>query len=240
MSLLIKARELRNARRAEEAVPVYLEYARENPADAPRAITEAAECFLNINVLEQEVDLGPVRLIFQGDLTNAERLFRAALEIRPGHARALRGLVDVLKPEDPERRDLLERLLAVRPDFLAMVELGDFLRTQEKRYEEAYGWYKQAVLRRPNELTGYVKLQDICRKLGRAEEAEDWKRKWKQQTAPFRPTKSARDRAIEVPVSEDGWAVCPQCGFKFQPTNDNAYRDGRHRKCRQRLTFRDA
>jgi hypothetical protein len=63
---------------------------------------------------------------------------------------------------------------------MAALDLGDLYRTHRKNYARAYELYVLAQGISPRDKGSYLKLQDICKKLGRPEEAEVWKARWKE------------------------------------------------------------
>jgi tetratricopeptide (TPR) repeat protein len=192
----------------------------------------------NVNVLKEEIDLGPITMIFQGDLKNAEKLFRQALEKDAMNVKALSGLAQILKDDDPERKQFLERILGVRDDLMALLSLGDYCRTFEKDFDRAHALYKRAAEQYPGDKPAYLKLQDICRRTGRTEEAKEWSDRWKARQQAERAPRSQRDKPREAIVDAEGWTTCPACGFRFEVSNDRVLRDGRHRRCGQLLDLK--
>src|SRR5581483_11278368 len=99
-----------------KAIEFFLRHARECPAEAAHAYAGVAECYLNTNTLQRPVSTAPgVTLVFQGDRGSAEYYFRLALAADPNNARALWGLAGLLPESSEERRELLERSVAVLP-----------------------------------------------------------------------------------------------------------------------------
>lgn len=53
-------------------------------------------------------------------------------------------------------------------------------------------------------------------------------------------TELALNRALTVVVDDDGWAKCPRCNFRFFARDQAVWKDGRHRRCGQRLCTSDS
>ena len=166
------------------AIQLYLEHAEECPTDAAQAYARVAECSLATNVLPAPVSLAPgVTLIHQDDRKTAEHYYRLALEADPRNVKALWGLSQLVPETSKERLNLLERSVAVQPGTLNLVALGDYYRSQLKELERAYEVYKQAQEHAPRVQTAYLRLNDICRRLGRPEEAKEWSQRWREAYA---------------------------------------------------------
>src|SRR5688500_4967115 len=96
------------------AVELFLRHAESCPAEATRAYAAAAECCLRSNPVERPIPVaGGVTLVSQGNRQDAEKYFRLALQADSHNARALWGLAELLPDGSAERRELLERSVAV-------------------------------------------------------------------------------------------------------------------------------
>ena len=92
------------------------------------------------------------RLHKEGQLEEAEKLYRQVLKNNPDNIDAMRMLAMVaatLKRFDDAER-LLRRAVGIAPDFLAaVIDLGRILKEQD-RFEEAIGYFKKAIEINPN------------------------------------------------------------------------------------------
>jgi tetratricopeptide (TPR) repeat protein len=181
---------LANQRRYEEAIDAFCTHAREVPSEAAKAWTRAGECSEFANVLPGPVAVadGAMTLLSQGDRRGAEQFFRRALTSDPDYPRALRGLAKTLPDTADERREVLERALAVSPDLLTILELGDFHRTVRRDYAKAQELYERAVAHTPQDKSAYLKLIDLCRRSGRPDEAASWSTRLKERAKVGTPT----------------------------------------------------
>ncbi len=178
------------AKKYEEAIAHFVRHAERVPADAARAFERAGVACQRSNALPSPVEVAPgLTLVSQGNRERAEAFFRLALERAPSHPRSLKGLASVLATSSDERCAVLERLVEVQPDFMALVDLADFYRSHRKDYARAHDLYVRAQNLSPGDRTVHVKLQDICKKLGRPDEAEEWRRSYQVQktNVPPRP-----------------------------------------------------
>jgi tetratricopeptide (TPR) repeat protein len=158
-----------------------LRHATTLPNEAAQAYAGAAECCLRSNVLETPVPVAlGIALVSQGERRAAEYYFRLALKADPENAKALWGLSELLPESSDERQELLERSVAGQPGTLNLVALGDYYRSTVKNLERAYALYKQAQEHSPRDQTAYLRLSDICRRMGRPDEAKDWTRRWQE------------------------------------------------------------
>jgi len=163
------------------AVRSYLLHAEGFPAEAAQAYAGAAECCLRSNIIQAPISIASgISLVSQGDLRGAEYYFRLALQADPKNAKALWGLSELLSDSSDERRELLERSAAVMPGTLNLVALGDYYRSRLKDFDRAYTLYRQAVEHAPRDQTAYLRLNDVCRRLERPEEAKEWSSRWKE------------------------------------------------------------
>jgi tetratricopeptide (TPR) repeat protein len=159
----------------QEALDAYLEHARTCPEDAANAYAYAARCCPHINVLPEPKSVAPgATLVHQGNTKGTEQYCRAALAIDPNHFMALKQLAMVLPKKSSERVEVLERAVALRPDPLLLADLGDYYRSVAKDLERAYRAYLKAQEAHPEDATAYRRLSDVCRRMGRADEAEAW------------------------------------------------------------------
>ena len=165
----------------EQAIRLFLRHAKNIPSEAGQAYAGAAECCLRSNVIKVPVPVAPgIELVSQGDMRGAEHYFRLALQSDSKNARALWGLSELLPESSDERRELLERSVAANPGTLNLVALGDHYRSIAKDLDRAYSMYKQAQDHSPRDQTAYLRLSDICRRVGRSEEAKEWARRWQE------------------------------------------------------------
>jgi tetratricopeptide (TPR) repeat protein len=163
------------------AIQLFLRHAMECPSEAAQAYSGAAECCLRSNIIGVPVTVAPgVTLVSQGDLKAAEHYFRLALQADQKNAKALWGLAKLLPESSEERRELLERSVAAQPGTLNLVALGDYYRSNLKDLERAYMLYRQAQEHAPRDQTAYLRLNDICRRMSRPEEAKLWSVRWQE------------------------------------------------------------
>lgn len=169
------------SKKYEEAIELFLKHADRSEEDYAKSHIQIAKCYLQTNILKSPVEYsgGAAKLIFQGDRKNAVAHYRLALDKDPNHGPALYKLSMLLAPESEERYDLLERAVEHGTTYLGVLEFGDLLRTVRKDFEAAYMTYKRAIELQPNEVTAYVKIQDMCRRLDRPSEAKERSQKWK-------------------------------------------------------------
>jgi len=219
----------------EGAIQALLAHAQANPEQGADALTLAGEIALELNVAPQPPAPGAAMLVFQGDRRRAEMLFRAALRATPAHGLALYGLAKVLPETSPERIETLTAATTSKPTYLGLLELGDALRSFRNDYEAAYAAYRQAHELDPRDRGTYTKLADVCKKLGRPDEALQWRAQWQQRRQAGKPAVKAR--VLEVTLDPEGWTRCPACNRRFSVTNSGVFKDGQHR-CGQALSIR--
>jgi len=165
----------------ENAVSHFRRHAETIPSEAADAYAAIAECYRRTNVLRSPVEATKgVTLVSQGDLTSAEYYYRLALKADPRNIKSLRGLADILPEKSVERIEFLELAVQLQPGTVILIELGDFYRTNRKDYNRAYETYRRAQEHAPRDETAYRRLMDICRKLGKPGEANEWSERWKQ------------------------------------------------------------
>jgi tetratricopeptide (TPR) repeat protein len=165
----------------EAAIRLFLCHAAACPNEAGQAYARAAECCLRSNIIAAPVPTAPgVNLVSRGDRRGAEYYFRLAIQADPNNVAALFGLAEILPDGSAERHDLLERSVATQPGTLNLVALGDYYRSVAKDPDRAYALYQQAQSHAPRDQTAYLRLNDICRKMGHPDEAKDWSRRWKE------------------------------------------------------------
>ena len=171
----------------EKAVEHFLRYAQSHPEERATAYVQVAECFLRSNTIAQPTAAAPgVTLVSAGDRPSAEYYYRLALQADANHFGALRGLARVLAVAADERLSVLERAASLQPNYLVLIDLGDFYRTHRKDLPRAYDTYRRAQELSPRDKTAYQRLNDVCRRLGRAEEAAEWSARWRQADATRR------------------------------------------------------
>ncbi len=165
----------------EEALAAFLRHASDMPSEAADAYSRAAKTCLSMNRLEgpQEVEPG-VRLVFEGNRQGAEQFYRKALEHDPKHYESLLGLGTILPKNSEERLQFMEMAVAIQPHYLTLIEIGDYYRSVRCDLAMAYEHYKRAQECRPRDKTVYQKLSDVCRRLGRTEEAGNWTAMWRE------------------------------------------------------------
>jgi len=169
------------AKNYPRTIQLFLRHAEKCPADKAIAYAAAAECSLRSNVIQTPVSVAPgITLVSQGDFRTAEYYFRLALQADAKNARALWGLSKLIAESSDERRELLERSVVVQPGTLNLVALADYYRSHLKDLEHAYSLYRLAQEHAPRDKTAYLRLNDICRRMGRPEEAKEWSRRWKE------------------------------------------------------------
>lgn len=168
-------------RNYEKAIRLCLRHAANVPNEAGKAYVGIAECCLRSNVINDPVSVAPgIMLVSQGDLRGAEYYFRLALQADPENARALSGLSELLPDSCDERLELLERSVRVLPTTLNLVALGDYYRSQLRDFEHAHSLYKQAQEHAPRDQMAYSRLSNLCRRMGRPEEAKEWTQRWQE------------------------------------------------------------
>jgi len=231
------ARPLALARDFEGAIRLLVSHAETHPDDAADALAHAGELAFEVNTAPQPPVEAAATLVFQGDRGRAEALFRAALERSPEHPQALYGLARALPEKSIERIERLTVATTARPTYLGLLDLGDSLRSVGRDYRAAYAAYSRAHELDPRQRTIYMKLADICTKLGKPEAATEWRAKWQQRRERDKP--SVKGQALEVVVDTAGWTRCPACNRRFGVDNAGVFADGRHR-CGQALTLRPA
>ncbi len=109
-----------------------------------------------------------------GDLSGAEKSFRAAVDLDAAHAPALSNLGTVLlhKNRFDEAREYFERALKVRPDYTrALVNLG-LLDKQTGRLQSALDYFDRALKTDPADPALITYSGSILQALGRLDEAE--------------------------------------------------------------------
>jgi len=151
----------------DEAVSAFLAHVDEFPAQAAEAYSAAAKsCRYS-----------------KDHRRSTEQYYRAALGANPEHFQSLRGLAELLPPRSEERLALLDRAARLRPDILVLIALGDYHRSIRKDCETAYGVYLRCQEAHPRDRTAYVRLNDVCRRLGRPDEAREWSARWREARA---------------------------------------------------------
>jgi tetratricopeptide (TPR) repeat protein len=221
----------------EGALQALLARAQAHPEDSADALTHAGELALALNAASQRPAEGATMLVFAGDRTRAEELFRGALRAAPSHPQALYGLARLLPATSTERIDALARATAAKPTYLGLLELGDALRSVRNDPHGAYDAYHRAHELDRRDRDAYLKLADTCKSLGREEEAEEWRDKWQKRRQAARPR--LKQKVLEVELDTKGWTRCPACNRRFSVANSGVFKDGRH-QCGQALSIRSA
>jgi|GEM_PF-2366246 len=161
--------------KVREALAAFLRHAEQYPADAADAYCRAAKCCLRVRHqdLPREVVRGKT-LAAASSRDAAEQLFRKALAIKPKHFEALIGLSELVPPRSAERLHLLERAIIARPHSPTLLAIGDFYRDVLNEPLRAYHYYQRAQQQSPREREAYRRLAEVCRLLGRENEAQHW------------------------------------------------------------------
>ena len=166
------------------AVECFLRHAHAHQQDRATAYVQIAQCFRRSTIITSPVPVAAgVTLVSEGDRPSAEQYYRLALQSEPNHFGALVGLAEILPDGAAERLSVLERAAALQPNYLVLVALGDFYRTPRKDFARAYETYRRAQEQSPKDETAYRRLNDICRRLGRPDEAAEWSERWRKVKA---------------------------------------------------------
>jgi tetratricopeptide (TPR) repeat protein len=164
----------------QRAVECFLRHAHAQPQDQANAYVQIAECYRRSNIIAKPAPVvHGITLVSAGDQSSAEYYYRLALRADSRHFGALRGLSEVLPDGADERLAVLEQAASIQPNYLVLVALGDFYRTHRKDFAQAYDAYRRAQESSPRDETAYRRLGDICRRLGRPDEAAEWSNRWK-------------------------------------------------------------
>lgn len=168
----------------ETAIRLFSEHAGDNEQDRAQCHFRIGKCYSQSNVITSPVEVARgVTLVSRGDLKNAEKHYRLALEQDPHYEPALYELAILLGDKSEEKYELLQTAAEGSPGYLCLLEFGDLLRSVRKDYDRAYEIFRRAIEEFPRYQTAYQKIQYICRKQGRAEEAREWSQKWKDFNA---------------------------------------------------------
>ncbi len=131
------------------------------------------------------MELGKILQEQRGDLNGAEAEFRAEARLRPGSSEAAWRLGSVLLKKGEPREALAElrRSDQLRPDMLdTLLDLGKAY-LMENQIEPAEKAFRRILaLDDSGEIAGaaHLQLSQICRKLGRAEEAEQHLKRFRE------------------------------------------------------------
>lgn len=161
------------------AIELYRAHAEEAPEQAATSFAKIAECYKRSNRIDHPKQVAQgITLVSEGDLASAEHYYRLALQEDANQFASLKGLAEVLPKDSPERLQCLERAVELQPDTLMLIELGDLYR-DAKDFSRAYETYRKAQAHKPKEQTAYLRLEEICRELGRLDEAREWADRWR-------------------------------------------------------------
>ncbi|MGC9943029.1 MAG: tetratricopeptide repeat protein [Verrucomicrobiota bacterium] len=190
MSLLSPLTDLQRGNRClvskdyERAIEHFLRHAQACPQERATAYVQIAECFRRSNIITSPVPVSAgVKLVSAGDRSTAEYYYRLALQADPADFGALRGLAEVLPDDSDERLAALEQAVSSQPNYLVLLSIGDFYRSHRKDFLRAYESYRRAQEQSPRDETAYRRLNDICRRLGRPDEAAEWSDRWRRTKA---------------------------------------------------------
>jgi tetratricopeptide (TPR) repeat protein len=136
--------------------------------------------------------LGRILLEGRGDLDGAEREFRAESRLRPGNAEAAWRLGSVLLKKGQAKEALVELQQSdkLKPDMLeTLLDLGKAYST-ENQLAQAENTYRRIIaIDDKDELAAaaHLQLSQICRKLGKAAEAEQHLKRFRELNPPAAP-----------------------------------------------------
>jgi tetratricopeptide (TPR) repeat protein len=134
-----------------------------------------------MNRLDSAIEVAPgEHLVFESDQDGAEYFYRKALEFDPRHYESLMGLGGILPELSEERLSLMELAVALQPSYRALIEIGDYYRSVMHDLTRALENYEKARFLRIRDKTVYQKLSEVCRQLGRVDEAELWIARWEE------------------------------------------------------------
>ena len=140
---------------------------------------------MNPNLPGIHLALGRILLEERGDLEGAETEFRAEARLRPGNAEAAWRLGSVLlkKGQGKEALAELQQSDKLKPDMLeTLLDLGKAY-SAENQLAQAENTYRRMIaIDDQDELAAaaHLQLSLICRKLGRAEEAEQHLKRFRE------------------------------------------------------------
>ena len=162
------------------AINHFLKHAASNPVDSADAFALVAECYRRATLPVAPINTKHgITLVTRGRKQSAEYYYRLALNADGDHIKSLRGLADLLPNKSDKRFELLENAVRIQPGTLTLIDFGDCCRSQRKDYNRAYELYCRAQKHAPRDETAYRRLNDICRRLDRHEEAKQWSERWK-------------------------------------------------------------
>lgn len=113
----------------------------------------------------------------------AESYYRKALELNPEHFRALSGLAKILPVKSDERLEVLEKAVSIQPDYLLLLDVGEFHRSVRKDYAHARDAYVRAWQLNPGDKSAYQKLWSLCSITGDKEESALWSKRWRERAS---------------------------------------------------------
>lgn len=172
------------AKRYDQARKLYLQHADSCPEDAAKCYAQLGEICIRTNTLHEPKPhgSGAASLVFQGDTKSAEVWYRKGLEADANNIRCLRGVTGITKRDD--RIELLKRHIELMPRAQELIELGDEYRSKHKDYGTAIIWYEKAYELDEEDFIACDKLADMCRRLGRDQEANTWSERARQARPP--------------------------------------------------------
>ena len=179
-----KGNRLLVSKQYEKAIRLFESHAAANPADAANCHERIAECYRRCNMVRAPVPVAKgATLVSEGNSKAAEYHYRLALDCDPHHLASLYGLSQLLPEKSEERFDLLRRATSIREHVMALNDLGDYYRSVKKDLDSAYDCYSRSVAHSPKDQTAYAKLQNLCQRMGRPDEAREWSSRWKEVNA---------------------------------------------------------
>jgi serine/threonine-protein kinase len=146
-----------------------------NPAEAAFKARAAAQAALDIDpeCAEAHVSLALVRTVFDWAWADAERLFRRAIELNPGYARAHHWFTDVLAALGRLDEALSEARIAHHLDPLSQIvwEGCGWIHMLRREYQLALEVYQELVEFDPNFYKSHSSMGRVLSLMGRYAEA---------------------------------------------------------------------
>jgi tetratricopeptide (TPR) repeat protein len=133
--------------------------------------------------------LGRILLEERGDLDGAEREFRAEVRLRPGDAEAAWRLGSVLLKKGQGKEALIELQQSdkLKPDMLeTLLDLGKAYSAANQLSQAETTYQRIIAIDDKDELAAaaHLQLSQICRKLGKAAEAEQHLKRFRELNPP--------------------------------------------------------